>query len=185
MVEPEARFREMFESTYRVVAGYARHRGLSGQDVEDLAAATYEVAWRRFEKVPVGEAAVPWLLTVAHNQLRNRWRKLDRDRRLLERLDPPEPARAADDAGAYDWREIRRALDRLSPTDRELVLLVAWDGVRPAEAGAVLGLTPAAARTRLHRARGRLGELLDRHEGSGGGVHPGRVDATTSLGRSS
>jgi RNA polymerase sigma-70 factor (ECF subfamily) len=159
-MEAEARFREMFESTYPVVVRYARHRGFSGQDVEDLVAATYEVAWRRFEQVPAGREALPWLLTVTLNHARNRRRKLSRDRQLVQRLTPPEHPLAPTDQAPYDWTEIRRALDRLTAADRELMLLVAWDGLGPAEAGAVLGLTPAAARTRLHRARARLGAFL-------------------------
>jgi RNA polymerase sigma factor (sigma-70 family) len=137
-MEPEAHFRELFESTYPVVARYARHRGFSGQDLEDLVAATYEVAWRRFEQVPAGEAAIPWLLTVALNHVRNRRRKLSRDRSLLQRLAAPEHARSAAEASRYEWGDIRRALDRLSTADRELVLLVAWDGLGPADEEAEL-----------------------------------------------
>jgi RNA polymerase sigma factor (sigma-70 family) len=162
-MDRQARFRELFESTYAVLSGYGRHRGLAGQDLEDLVSATYEVAWRRFDAVPSGDAAVPWLLTVALNHLRNHRRKLERDRDLLERL--PAPASAPDaadrlDPGTYDWREIRRALDRLSDSDRELVLLVAWDELSPADAGVMLGISAGAARTRLHRARARLSDLL-------------------------
>jgi hypothetical protein len=35
-MERETRFRVMFEATYPAVARYARHRGLSGHDVDDL-----------------------------------------------------------------------------------------------------------------------------------------------------
>lgn len=160
-MEPERRFREMFVSTYPALCRYARHRGLSGQDVDDLVAATYEVAWRRLERVPAGEGTLPWLLAVALNHLRNRRRRLERDRRLVERLGAPEQA-SSSETGGYEWREIRHALDRLSRTDRELVLLVAWDELSPAQAAKVLGLSPGAARTRLHRARTRLGALLRR-----------------------
>lgn len=165
MVEQDDRFRELFETTYPVVARYARHRGFAGQDLDDLVAATYEVAWRRFDHVPDGQAAVPWLLTVALNHARNHRRKLKRDRRLLEQLAAPEHATLGPQDGAYDWREIRRVLDRLPTADRELILLVAWDDLSPADAAAVMGLTPGAARTRLHRARTRLSDLLGRHEG--------------------
>jgi RNA polymerase sigma-70 factor (ECF subfamily) len=144
------------------------------------------VAWRRFDAVPRGDAAVPWLLTVALNHLRNHRRKLERDRDLLERLPAPSPtADIADrlDPGAYDWREIRRALDQLSHTDRELVLLVAWDELSPSDAGVVLGISAGAARTRLHRARVRLGDLLgpkpDASTGHGDRDRPREASATT------
>jgi len=164
VMEPEARFRVLFESTYPTLRRYARNRGLSGQDAEDLLAATYEVAWRRFDRVPAGQESIPWLLTVAVNHLRNRQRKLSRERKLVERLAAPDLAPPGPEAGVVDWRELRRALDSLSRLDRELVLLVAWDELTPAAAAAVLGLTPGAARTRLHRTRARLATLLNEAE---------------------
>jgi RNA polymerase sigma factor (sigma-70 family) len=160
VMDAEARFRALFEETYPAVARYARHRGMARPDVDDLVAATYEVAWRKLGAVPAGDGAVPWLLTVAHNHLRNHRRRLARDRALVERLPPPQDVPPPSEPTALGWREIRRALDALTDDDRELVLLVAWDGLSPAQAASVLGLTPAAARTRLHRARARLADLL-------------------------
>ena len=80
----EARFRSLFSETYRVVERYARYRGVSGPDLDDLVAATYEVAWRRFDRVPEGDQAIAWLLAVARNHLRNHRRRLSRDSGLLE-----------------------------------------------------------------------------------------------------
>lgn len=159
-MDAEARFGALFDATYAAVARYARHRGLVGQDAEDLIAATYEVAWRRLDVVPAGEAALPWLLTVALNHFRNHRRRLARDRALVERLPAPGQSAAPSESSSPGWRDIRRALDALAESDRELVLLVAWDGLAPAQAAGVLGLTPTAARTRLHRARIRLADLL-------------------------
>jgi DNA-directed RNA polymerase specialized sigma24 family protein len=79
----------------------------------------------------------------------------------LERLPAPENAPPPLDPSIVTWRNIREALDTLSADDRELVLLVAWDGLSPAQAGGVLGLTPVAARSRLHRARAKLAAILD------------------------
>jgi RNA polymerase sigma-70 factor, ECF subfamily len=54
------------------------------------------------------------------------------------------------------------ALTRLSESDRELLLLIAWDGISPAEAATVLAIKPATARVRLLRARRRLTQALSR-----------------------
>lgn len=158
-MSPEAQFRMMFETTYPIVVRYARHRGVSGQDLEDLASATFEVAWRRFDQVPSGDRALPWLLVVAQNHLRNHRRRLARDRGLLERLPPPDLTDAPRMA-TVSWREIRAALAQLSSQDRELVMLVAWDGLSPSQAADVLGISSGASRTRLHRARSRLAQAL-------------------------
>ncbi len=50
---------------------------------------------------------------------------------------------------------LREALLRLPERDRELLLLVAWEGLGVAEAGAVLGLSTATARKRYSRLRQR------------------------------
>jgi RNA polymerase sigma-70 factor (ECF subfamily) len=158
MEEAETRFRAVFESTYPVLGRYARRHGLSASDADDLVAETYEIAWRRLDAVPRSDEALPWLLGVSRNLLRNRRRRLWRDRSLLQRLGPPPET----DMGlpTVSWQDIRRALDRLSDEDRELILLIAWDGLEPTQAATVLGLTPGAARTRLHRARSRMADLL-------------------------
>jgi DNA-directed RNA polymerase specialized sigma24 family protein len=56
---------------------------------------------------------------------------------------------------------VRRALRQLRDVDRDLILLVAWDGLSPSQAGSVLGLRPVTARSRLHRARQRLAALVE------------------------
>jgi predicted DNA-binding protein (UPF0251 family) len=53
------------------------------------------------------------------------------------------------------------ALGRLTPDDRELLTLVAWDGLRVDQAAAILNISAAAARQRLVRARRRLRTELD------------------------
>ena len=57
---------------------------------------------------------------------------------------------------------LRTALNVLADSDRELLLLVAWEGLTPAEAAVALGISPVAARTRLHRARRRARNALER-----------------------
>ena len=51
--------------------------------------------------------------------------------------------------------QLRAALGVLSPSERELLLLVAWEGLTPTEAAQALGISQGAARIRLHRARQR------------------------------
>jgi RNA polymerase sigma-70 factor, ECF subfamily len=51
---------------------------------------------------------------------------------------------------------VRHALASLSDIDRELVTLTTWEGLSPAEAARVVGITAGTARVRLHRAHARL-----------------------------
>jgi RNA polymerase sigma factor (sigma-70 family) len=158
-VDPEARFRWLFDLAYAPLWRYARHRGLTGPDAEDLVAQTLEVAWRRIGEVPATDP-LPWLYAVARNLWRNQARRDRRRRELLARLRPRPRAAACEDPASAEPGVLRAALASLSDSDQEVLRLVAWDGLTPAEAAVVLGCTPVAARTRLHRARGRLAARL-------------------------
>ena len=57
--------------------------------------------------------------------------------------------------------ELERALAGLSPSDRELLLLFAVEGLSHAEVGVILALDPVTVRKRVSRARARLAEALD------------------------
>jgi RNA polymerase sigma-70 factor (ECF subfamily) len=144
------------------VLGYALRRCASREDALDVTAETFLVAWRRRAEMPADEDdGRAWLFGVARWCLANLDRGDRRSRRLGRRLAEtmevttlPDPARIHESRA--DSRQVRRALDALSSDDRELVTLTAWEGLTPAQAGAVLGLTPGASRVRLHRARLRL-----------------------------
>jgi RNA polymerase sigma factor (sigma-70 family) len=164
--DPEARFDELYRSAGASVLAYALSRCTSREDALDVTADTFLVAWRRRFEVPAdAEDARAWLFGVARGCLLNLVRGDRRSQRLGQRLleasdvvPLPDPARIHE--GRSDTRDVRRALDELSADDRELVTLTAWEGLTPAQAGATLGLTPTAARSRLHRARLRLRAAL-------------------------
>jgi RNA polymerase sigma-70 factor (ECF subfamily) len=52
------------------------------------------------------------------------------------------------------------ALAMLSEDDREVLLLVTWEQLSPAEAAVALAIPPGTARSRLHRARALLRETF-------------------------
>jgi RNA polymerase sigma-70 factor (ECF subfamily) len=112
----------------------------------------------RVQPHPSG-SALPWLYGIAGNRVRT----------LLRQRDAHGLADAPFDWDAFDERldatarrhELRVALEELTEGERDLLLLVAWEGLSPAEAGEVLGLTAVAARSRLHRARARAQAALD------------------------
>jgi RNA polymerase sigma-70 factor (ECF subfamily) len=160
----EDRFRALFEAEARGVLGYALRRVEDREDAADVVAETFSVAWRRIADVPAGAEARLWLYGVARRTLANQRRGTSRRRRLSARLREhvrlsdalrvPEPDERAD--------AVRRALRALSEQDREVLLLANWEGLTPAEIAAVIGVPPATARTRLHRARARLRDELRR-----------------------
>jgi RNA polymerase sigma factor (sigma-70 family) len=124
-----------------------------------VVAEVFLIAWRRSVSVPEGAEARLWLFGTARRVLANLARSNRRSRDLAARaaaearLGQPSPS---DPISPVVWR----ALERLSDSDRELVLLTVWDDLGPAEAASVLGLSPGTVRVRLHRARSRLREHL-------------------------
>ena len=57
---------------------------------------------------------------------------------------------------------MHNALGSLDEADRELLQLWAWEQLEPAEMAVVLGVTPNAISIRLHRAKAKLGEKLEK-----------------------
>lgn len=102
-----------------------------------------------------------WLFTVARNEFRShrRAQMLDLSRFLvvdLERASSSE-ASASSDTGPM-LEVLEAALGKLGDADRELLLLVAVDGLELRQAAEVLGISYEALRQRLARARQRLTE---------------------------
>ena len=107
-----------------------------------------------------------WLFGVIARTARSRARR-DRLRALLTatrafRIDHAQPAASPDDnAVAGDRRErTRRALERLSRRQREVLLLVFYHELTVEEAAGVMGVTVGSARVHYQRGKERLAGLL-------------------------
>jgi RNA polymerase sigma-70 factor (ECF subfamily) len=135
------------------VAAYARRHVAAGE-VPDVVAETFLQAWRRWADVP--QPPLPWLIGTARKIVGNQRRGATRRRALQQRLVLLEgAARSADDAGLLATERVAaaEALAALPEEQREALLLVAWDGLTPDQAAAVLGVRPGTFRVRTHRAR--------------------------------
>jgi RNA polymerase sigma-70 factor (ECF subfamily) len=155
---PGDRLEDLFEAHHRALLAYAARRCPTLSDAEDVVAEVFLVAWRRLGDVPDGDAALPWLFGVARKTIGNQRRGLLRRGRLQARLEqtaerPATPAPSGTEPALA-------ALERLSEGDRELLRLVAWEGLSHAEIAAVLGISVNAVAIRLHRARARFEQAL-------------------------
>lgn len=163
---PEDRFSALYHANARSLLGFAMRRCDRPEDAADVVADTMLVAWRRIDEVPDGDVARLWLYGVARRVLANGRRSVRRRHRLGERLqqDVRRLVESAGDVavGVTASLELRRALAALSVDDREVLQLTAWEGLGPQEIATLLELSPVAVRSRLHRARARLREQLDR-----------------------
>ena len=142
------------------IASYLKRRAypLSEADLDDLLENVLVVAWRRIDDIPLG-FELPWLIGVARNALNNARRKDHRRRAMQSRLTPVGDASSAEDQVIAD-AELRRALSRLKPSDREVLLLHFWDGLDVEELAVALSVTKNNAKVRLSRATSRLRAFL-------------------------
>ncbi|MGF7233952.1 MAG: RNA polymerase sigma factor [Frankia sp.] len=154
---------ELYAKNFRQVLGYAVRRTSNAEDAADVAAETFAVAWRRVDDVPPGPQARLWLYGVARNVLANQrrgeLRRGDLARRMATEVRAMMPTRAVDDGP--DRAGIARAWAALAEPERELLGLIAWEGLSRAEAAEVLGCTRGVLRVRLHRARAHFARALD------------------------
>ncbi|MFF8352978.1 RNA polymerase sigma factor [Streptomyces chartreusis] len=152
-------FEAVYRTTYRPVLRFLIRR-LPLSEAEDAAAEVFVVAWRRWEDSP-GEP-LPWLYGIARRVAANHQRSSARAGRLWKRL---EAAALEDSEDSAEENVLGRlgaahALAGLSETDREVLLLVSWDGLDARAAAQVMGRSRAAFAVQLHRARMRLERSL-------------------------
>lgn len=139
---------------------YLERRVLVREDAADLLSETMLQAWRRVDSFPneSRERQRMWLFTIAAHVLANHRRTIRRRSALADRL-----RQHVNDAGLPDQSEahaVRDAVLRLRDAERELVMLIHWDGFTIAEAAELLGVNESTARGRYAAARSSLRTAL-------------------------
>jgi RNA polymerase sigma-70 factor, ECF subfamily len=167
----EQRFARLYREHAREILGYALRRCADPEDAADAVAETFLAAWRRLPEVPHGTEGRLWLFGTARFVLANQRRGERRRNRLTEQLRAELRRRLPVEAAANSTG-ILEALTGLEEPDRELLMLIGWEELTPAQAAQVLGVTPLAARSRLHRARRRLRARLGEIEGGEAASRP-------------
>jgi RNA polymerase sigma factor (sigma-70 family) len=160
--DPEReRFERCFRAHYADVLAFAIRRLGDRTSAEDATSEAFAVAWRRRELIP--DPALPWLYAVALRVIANQYRSTRRRRELDLRLMREAGAGASGD----DPVESRDRLDafaaafaKLSEPEREVLRLVAWEGLSGRDAARAYGCSAGAFRVRLHRARRKLTKHL-------------------------
>lgn len=144
-------FEDLVRTHTRALHRYLLRR-VGAADADDLAADVLVVAWRRRDDVP-DEAPLAWLYRTAGFVVANHRRK----GRPVPVGDVPDEVVDDDPAvRAVRDEQVRAVLRRLSPRDRQIVLLNAWEGLAGDDLAAVLGIGRGGADAALSRARARL-----------------------------
>jgi RNA polymerase sigma factor (sigma-70 family) len=150
-----ARISDLYRDHARELLGYALRRSADRDDAADVVAETFLIAWRRIGEVPLDDEARLWLYGTARHVLANQDRGARRRDRLRDVL-RDELRQHVQVQQALEGSAFLKALAGLGESDRELLMLIGWEELTPTQAAQALGISPLAARTRLHRARRRL-----------------------------
>ncbi len=160
MRDAEAR-RILVETAVRDAApallAYFARRVTPAEDAADLLAETLEIVWRKSSALP--DEPRPWMFGIARNLLLHHRRGQARRRALADRL-RAELAVQPHPGFADDHAELHGALGTLDAIDREIIGLVHWDGFALVEVAGILRMKEPTVRSRYHRAKLRLRELL-------------------------
>ena len=152
-----------FESLYRLhrppVYAYALATLRHPADAEDVTQTTFLNAYCALQRGVAPRDDLQWLLAIARNACRDRFRDVKRHPReeplaeWMRLAQPEEPD--------YSVTEICKEISELSPRYRQILLLREFEGRSYAEISTQLGVTEAAVQTLLTRARRALRDELE------------------------
>src|SRR5512143_3723844 len=130
---------EVYRYTYAVLGNHA--------DAEDVTQTTFVNALRALERGESPRNPSGWLIAIAQNVVRQRWRQAASRPAEVELVqDVPDTPEEPD-------VELDHALQRIPPTQREALVLRELEGRSYNEIAELLGLTTSALETLLFRAR--------------------------------
>ncbi len=157
---------ELVQGHQRMVYHLGLHLLGNAEDARDLSQDVFLTVFRSIHRFRGDSALQTWIYRIVVNQARNQqrwWRRRKRaDQVSLEAVfvDPPAPAATTSPERALDRKELRRrlwsALERLPFEQRSAVVLRELHGMRYAEIAFSLGVSTAAVKSRLARARQTL-----------------------------
>ena len=144
---------------------------LNASEAEDLAQETFVAVWQNRARFRTGAEFKPWVFTIALNLARKRlrgWRR--RPNISLEEWMSADAARAEESDGDPGTRTVleraeiaaavRDAIAALPADLREAIVLFEYEEMSHADIARVVGATPKAVETRIHRAREKLRPVL-------------------------
>ena len=161
----ERAFRELFDRFGRRTLGYLN--GLVGDAAEDVHQEVWLAVYRGIGALSNPRAFRTWLFRTTRHRAVDHLRRQRRERELIAdaAAELPESTGPADESGdaALDVDALAPALAALPPTQREVLLLRHQHGMTYAEIALVVGCSIGTVRSRLHHARRRLHDLVERH----------------------
>lgn len=140
---------------YAVAVSVLGDRELAADAVQEV----FVRAWRAADRYDPGQELAPWLFTIARRVAIDLWRS--RRRTPVRPLDDDAVVQLPPDLAAmWEAHQVRSAVDRLPPEEREIVGLSHFGQLSHAEIAARLGVPLGTVKSRSYRAHRRLAEWL-------------------------
>ncbi len=143
---------EVYRYAYAVLGNHA--------DAEDVTQTTFLNAYRALEQGVRPRKPANWLLTIASNAIKQRFRQEQARPRQVELDERIAHAGPADDDESPSVGELLTALAKIPPQQRQAIVLREFEGRSYSEIAEILGVTTSALETLLFRARRSLAEEL-------------------------
>src|SRR5919199_2566186 len=163
LLAQRARSDRAFERLYQRYVGdvyrYALVVMRNPADAEDVTQTTFMNAYRAFLKGERPRTPQNWLIAIAHNVCRQRFRQSQRRPNEVELNE--ELAEAVVEEDAVSAEDIRRALGHLAFNQRSALVMRELEGRAYQEIADILGLSTSAVETLIFRARRALREQLE------------------------
>jgi len=171
MARRQDRFEQLLQPHVETLYRLAFRLAGDADGAEELVQAVLVKAYLRREQLAQVEHLRAWLARILHNEFMDRWRRsrlepvsvsslATTDEQALADIESPEDTPEVRGERAQLQERIAQALMILSPEHREVVVLHDMEGYTMQELEAVLNVPLGTVKSRLHRARARLRELL-------------------------
>jgi RNA polymerase sigma-70 factor (ECF subfamily) len=152
--------REAFLKTIPHLRAFAISLTGNPESADDLVQETLTRGLTHIDRFEPGTNVQAWLFTILRNQFYTGYRKRRREKEdpdgvLAGKLavNPAQQAR-------LDYEDMRTALAKLAPRQREAILLIGAEGLTYEEAARLCRTSIGTIKSRVNRARTRLAELL-------------------------
>lgn len=156
-MSPE-QFNEVYRSALPEISRFLARR-VDREQVEDLAADLFEIAWSKRSSIPK-DLELAWLYKTARYLISNHRRKMQNRSRILGLLAEPSSAPSAESIAIADLG-LASAWGKLTVSEQELLSLWAYEGLSAKEIAVVLEISENAGAIRLSRAKEKLKTLLE------------------------
>lgn len=169
--EDQGRFARLVHELQRPLFGFLGRMGLDQARAEEIAQETFLRVWLNFSRHLAERGGLAtWTFAIARNLALNELSRASSRREIAFGDDTPEVA--CDRPLAFEFlaeeqqrRRLRQALLTLPPGDRSLLALIYVQELSHADIARIEGCSAGAVKTRAHRAKQRLRQIMEDQDG--------------------